>query len=162
MDLTFSAYFNLKYARFSLRQYGSCINYILASIFGILLIAAPIFIIVFYGVNFHRVHDEKFERKYGSVYEGLRLKSRSVLVYNSYFVMRRCLFMCIALFLYQHVLLQLFLVVILTLVACSYVLVYSPFDEPRQNKLEIMNEFITLGLTYFCICFTELISEAKT
>lgn len=162
MDLTFTTYFNLMYARFSVRYYGSFINYIFAILFAILLIASPVFIIVFYGVNFKKLHDQKFERKYGAVYEGLKLKSRSALVYNSYFVMRRCLFMCIALFLYRHVLLQLFSVVMLTLIACSYVLLYSPFEEPKQNKLEVMNEFITLGLTYFCICFTNLISDTKT
>lgn len=104
MDLTFTAYFNLKYANFSVRYYGSFVNYILAIMFGILLISTPIFIIVFYGINFRKLHDKKFEKRYGAAYEGLRLKSRSALVYNSYFVMSRCLFMCIALFLYKRVL----------------------------------------------------------
>ena len=162
MDLTFTCYFNLKYANFSVHHYGSFINFIAAILLGGLLIASPFFILVFYGLNFSKVHDEKFEKKYGAVYEGLRLKSRSALVYNSYFVTRRCLFMCIALFLYKRVLLQLFSVVVLTLVACSYVLLYRPFEEPRQNRLEVMNEVITLGLIYLCLCFTDLIEEAKT
>ena len=59
-DFTFAIYFNLEYAFFSVRFLGSFINYIMACVLGLLLIASPIFIIVFYGKNFNKVHDPEF------------------------------------------------------------------------------------------------------
>jgi len=130
-DFTFAIFFNLRYAYFSVRYWGSFINYIITCVLSLVLIALPIFILVFYTKNFSKLKEPEFEAKYGSVYEGLKLKSRSSLVYNCYFVIRRCFFMLTSLILYGHVLLQLFIVILMTLIACCYIMLYMPFEDPR-------------------------------
>jgi hypothetical protein len=60
LELGFSVYFNLRFARCSFSFLGSWVNYLYAVIFAAVLIAAPIFVIFFYGRNFERFKETDF------------------------------------------------------------------------------------------------------
>ena len=65
--------------------------------FGIILLSLPFFIVIFYGLNFSKLGDKKFRKKYGVIYNGLRIDRYSSLAFNVIFVLRRMLlaFVCL-------------------------------------------------------------------
>jgi hypothetical protein len=71
-------------------------------IFAAAIVAMPFFILIFYCKNFHKLHKKEFKLKYGSVYEGLKVDNRSAIVYSAYFLIRRCVFTFVSLFLYRY------------------------------------------------------------
>ena len=103
MSLSFSVYFNLKYASCDFKIVGSWFNYFMAILFAVIIILAPIFILFFYNKNFSRLEDEEFISRFGAVYEGLRVDRRTFLVYMIYFIIRRCIFSFTSILLYEYV-----------------------------------------------------------
>jgi len=161
LELGFSVYFNLRYARCHFSYLGSWVNYFYAVAFAVALVAAPIFVIVFYGRNFSKLSDEDFESKFGSVYEGLKTSERYVLAYTPVFLLRRALFTVNSLLLYEYVMIQMGCAVVITLAQGCYILQFKPFDDPLINMLEAMNETITLLLIDLIFLFTPLIESQK-
>ena len=121
----------------------------------------PLWIIHFYLKNFENLEDEKFEEKYGAVYEGLKPDHKSWIVYPVYFIVRRVLFMIISLLLYNFVMFQIILLILLTLCSACYILHIRPFEEELVNNLEVMNETFTLMLLSVMFCFTDLIDDVE-
>jgi len=102
LEMSFSIYFNLKYGSCNFKILGSWVNYFYAMIFAAAIVAMPFFILIFYCKNFHKLHKKEFKLKYGSVYEGLKVDNRSAIVYSAYFLIRRCVFTFVSLFLYRY------------------------------------------------------------
>ncbi len=100
LELGFSVYFNLRFARCLFSFLGSWVNYFYAVILAAVLIAAPLFVIFFYGRNFKRFKETDFESKFGSVYEGLNAKKRHAIAYLAIFMLRRALFTVISVIFY--------------------------------------------------------------
>lgn len=161
LELSFSCYFNLRYANCDFAYVGSWVNYFFAVLFTAMLVAAPFFIIGFYLKYFDSFTDEEFEEKFGSVYEGLRTDRKNVIFYTAYFVVRRGAYAMISIGLYNYVILQLSLSQVITLVAACYILHFQPFDEPLINNLEVMTETFTLLLICVIYCFTALFDDAE-
>jgi hypothetical protein len=161
LELTFSVFFNLKYASCNFQYLGSWVNYFLAILFACMLVAAPFFIVGFYWRNFEQLTDEEFELRYGSVYEGLKPDRRSTIIYTTYFVIRRAAYALTSVLLLQHVILQLELSLLITLLAACYIAHFQPFEEPLINRLEVMTEFFTMLLISVVFCFTDLFNDTK-
>lgn len=161
LELIFSVYFNLKYSNCDFKFFGSWVNYFSAVIFAGILVIAPFFIAVFYYRNFHRFEDEEFTEKYGSVYEGLKINSRTVILFSIYFLIRRGLFMAVSILLYSKVILQLGAAIFITLMSGCYILHFKPFEDPLLNKLEAMNELVTLFLINVTYTFTDIFESAR-
>ena len=162
LEFAFAAAINIKYGKHDLHILGSWVNYLFAIVFLIVLVVLPVFVILFYWYWFEKLDDEEFEKKYGAAYEGLKKDDTFSFVYMSFFIVRRIIFMVISLFLYQHVQLQLALMVVLTLFAACIVLHLKPFDERLVNNLEVVTETFTLFLINLTFCFTDLIDSSKT
>lgn len=159
LELGFSVYFNLRYAKCHFAYLGSWVNYFYAVAFAGALVAAPIFVIVFYSRNFSRLSDEDFEGKFGSVYEGLKTSERYVIAYTPVFLARRALFTLTSLFLYKHVMIQMGCAMVIALASGCYILHFKPFEDPLINRLEAMNETTTLLLIDLICLFTPLIES---
>ena len=102
LELSFCIYFNLRYGSCDFKVLGSWVNYFYAVFFAAIIVAMPFFILIFYCKNFLKLKDKEFKLKYGSVYEGLRVKHRAVIFYTAYFLTRRCIFTMVSLFLYRY------------------------------------------------------------
>lgn len=161
MELVFSVYFNLRYAKCSFSFLGSWVNYFYAIIFAALIGLAPFFVVGFYSFNFSKLGDEEFTKKFGSVYEGLKTNSRSVIAFTTIFMVRRALFALLAVMLYKHVIIQLSLTIVLIMFAACYILHFKPFEEQLINRLEVMNETTTLLLVNLIFMFTPIIDSPK-
>ena len=153
LEISFCAYFNFYYGEFKIRIFGSWFNYVSMGIMTSCLVLLPFFILDFYlATNFYKIDSEDFEAKYGSVYEGLKKDKKLSLIYPVYFIIRRMLFMCISMFMYKCVIIQILLMLLITMVEIIYIIEVQPFDEPLINHLEIVTECFTLiliDLTYF-------------
>lgn len=161
LELAFSVYFNLKYTGCNFNYIGSWVNYFFACLFAALIVAAPFFILGFYHYHFIAFSEEEFEEKYGSVYEGLKREKRSVIVYMTYFVIRRGTFAITSVFLYEYVVLQIESAMIITLLAACYIAVYQPFEEDLLNRLEVMTECFTLLLLAVVFAFTDMFDDTS-
>ena len=63
--------------------------------------------------------------------------------------------------LYEYVILQLGLSIVITLVAVCYILEFKPFEEPIINRLEVMTEFFTILLLCVTYTFTDLFDDTE-
>ena len=133
----------------------------MACLFGVLLIIAPFFVAIFYYRNFDKFEDEEFKETYGSVYEGLKTTNRTVIVYAVYLLIRRAAFTFLAILIYRQVMVQLGLASVITLLSACYLLQFQPFDDPLLNKLEVVNEVITLFLISVSYTFTDIFDSAE-
>lgn len=71
----------------------------------ILVMAFPIFILIFTLINIKRLIGSSFKAKYGSLYENVKTNSAYAALYNLFFVLRRILFAIMAVVLTEHPLL---------------------------------------------------------
>lgn len=154
IETAFSVYLNIRFGSTDKQFFGAIFAYSTSVFFGLLIITFPVFVIGFYLRNFDRLGDEDFEHKYGAVYEGLRTDKKSILIYPVYFIIRRVSFMAICFLLYNFVVMQLFLVVLSSMIALAIILHVQPFDEPLIARLEVITECFTLVLIYIMYCFT--------
>jgi hypothetical protein len=161
LELTFSVYFNFKYASCNFNYFGSILNYFFAILFACLLIITPFFIIFFYNWHFYKFTDEVFEAKFGTIYDGLRKDRKMVIWYTAYFVVRRAAFAMASVLLYKYPVLQLEVSMLITLAAACFILIADPFDEPLLNKLEVMTECFTLLLLMIVFAFTDMFYDRK-
>jgi hypothetical protein len=58
LEFAFAAVINIKYGKNDLHILGSWVNYLFAIVFLILLVALPIFVMMFYWYNFDILGDE--------------------------------------------------------------------------------------------------------
>lgn len=102
MEISFGTYLQIKYGEFNFKLFGSWFNFVSTAFLGGSLVLLPIFIVIFYNHNFHKLENEEFEAKYGAVYEGLKKKKKIVLFYPVYFIIKRIGFAFSSLMLYDY------------------------------------------------------------
>ena len=129
-------------------------NNISMFIMGISLLIFPVFVLVFYCKKFAKWSDESFQDKYGAIFEGLRTDRRSSLAYPIIFVLRRFIFVFLAIVTKQYFFIQLFVMILISVGQVAYLTVCKPFEEPLLLKLEIFNEVTTVVLIDLLTCFT--------
>ena len=81
-------------------------DYVYTIIFNILLCTFPIFVIVFYTINFKHWETEEFVKTYGTVIDGFKTNI-SVLFYAFFFALRRAALAVVAIYFFNDVWLQL-------------------------------------------------------
>ena len=140
------------------------INIVLSSVLALILISLPIFIAIFYPINFKRMGDEDFEKKYGEVYGGMHPDRVECIVHPIFFLLRRYAFVltiCLPM-LSDKAWLQIEAQLILTMVSLVFLLHFDMYLESLVENLEIFNEVTTLVLLYHLLVFTKFVSEINT
>ena len=102
-------------------------DYCYTMLFDVLIIALPVFIIVFYNINYHRWEEPEFADKYGTVLEGFKL-TRAALFYPFFFMLRRGALALIARFVFNNIWLQLTVQFEFSVIQLVYLLHFKPFD----------------------------------
>lgn len=110
---------------------------------------------------FHSLKDEHLEDKFGSIYEGLNTKSKSALIYNVIFVMRRIHLAVLALFIIddEYSIFQVMNLIFQSLFMLIYLCLVRPFEDNLANNLEIFNEIFVLIASYHLLLFTDHIDD---
>ena len=131
------------------------------------LVLLPIYVIVFYGCKLHRLDDPLFARKYGALYEGLKLEmkenTRAYGLFDpAFFILRRIFFVFAAIWMDNFLWGQLAIQFACSVTLVIYFLQVWPFEDPMITKLEVMNEVTTVLLLYHMFIFTDWVSDATT
>lgn len=127
LELGFLLVFQFQYGKLDKTKFGSIINFVIAVMLAIMLILLPFFISIFYMKNFAKLADEDFIEKYGAPYEGLNIDKRSSIGYSVIFIVRRLCFSAICITLYNNIMIELPLLVLLTILNSCFLMNFSPF-----------------------------------
>ena len=130
-----------------------------------LLIASVIFpflIITLLLKCFDKLDSETVSARIGSLYEGLRIKSKWALMYNSFFIGRRLIFAFIIVLLKEYQALQVIFFFYQCLAVFVYIIHAKPFDDSQLNKIEFFNEACILITAYHLLVFTDFIPDDET
>lgn len=160
LETTYAVVLCFKYSSFNSGAFGSMTDYILSVILAVAIATLPAFMIIFYLKYFDQWEDEKFEEIYGAPLDGLN-KKKSSLFYPVYFVIRRVAFALTTLFLFNYVILQLIIHLVLTMISIFYLSEFAPQEEPIEFKLELLNEMTTVIVIDICFLFTDLDPNRK-
>lgn len=90
---------------------------------------------------------------------GLRVEDKKAVVFNSFFLLRRMLYVYALSFLAEFRLAQIAVVNLGSLSILGYIIEVNPFSTSLMNFIELLNEAFILGLSYFCFIFTDLQSD---
>lgn len=131
------------------------------SVLAVVLFCLPIFIAIFYPINFKRMADPDFEAKYGEVYGGMHPDRIECIVHPIFFLLRRYVFVftiCFAV-LSDKPWLQIEAQLVLTMISLAFLLHFDMYLEPLVEQLEIFNEVTTLALLYHLLVFTNFVTD---
>ncbi|TNV87167.1 hypothetical protein FGO68_gene6575 [Halteria grandinella] len=90
-----------------------------------------------------------------SLLEGLNEGNRSKIHFNTYYMLRRLYLSIVLIFLQDHPLSQLWLLIFQNLLTLSLLLTHPPFDAPLSNSLELFNECCIALATYHLLAFSD-------
>ncbi|TNV87552.1 hypothetical protein FGO68_gene2096 [Halteria grandinella] len=102
------------------------------------------------------------EQTYGSLYNEIRSDNRGAVVYSVVYMIRRLVFVIIALTLHKYPYAQAQLVIFCSIIVIIYNILVKPFSIPRLNELEVFNEICILIAAYHLVMFTDFdLSDPK-
>ena len=94
--------------------------------------------------------------KYGSLYEEMNLKSKSIIVYKLIFMIRRVFVTLNAIFLSDYSLFQVFFTILQSFFMLMFLIKYKVFENNILRNLEIFNELTLLILSYQLLMYSEV------
>ena len=136
-------------------------------IFAVAVLIMPLFSSIFYYCKIDSVEEHVFRKKYGTLYEGLKLdmeqnKRKHALIYPFLFIVRRLAFMVTVVFMASFTWAQISVQFASSLTMIFYYATVWPFENPMLTKLEIFNEVAAVLACYFMLCFTDWIGDPAT
>jgi hypothetical protein len=89
---------------------------------------------------------------FGGLYKNLRTKRLSEYSFNVVFLIRRLLYALSVGTLFTSItLISILVQILLSVLLCVYILLSRPFEDARDNQIELMNEFTILAIFYLCL-----------
>lgn len=163
LETTFCVILQLKYGfGWSRWNYGTSIDLIIAYALSFAIVILPFWMGYNYLVlNLRNWAKEEFEETIGAPMEGLKKKGRLIVVFPVYFIIRRVSFAIITLFLFDKVIIVLFLSMYMTTLSFVYLVNVRPYEEPIELSLDLLNEVTTIIAVDICFLFTDLMDDPK-
>jgi hypothetical protein len=132
------------------------VDYLMTVFIGIVLVLLPLFILTFYGYNFHKLDDKHFRNTYGSIYDGYKPNLKVSPFFAILFILRRMLFAATCLHLRNSVWLQMLITIYIGTFQACLLLHFKPYTEPLILRLEVFNEVTNLLLFLHAYMLTDL------
>lgn len=107
------------------------------------------------------MNDKEIIRKYGEIFNGLKLQRKRGLSYYVIFTLRRLLFAYIIVYLQEYPWLQVQLNLYIQTFMILYLGFWRPWSNPFSNKLEFFNEIATLFIVYHMACFSNFYHDIE-
>jgi hypothetical protein len=111
----------------------------------------PLFVVICVW-NFSSYHFDRFQSTYGSILEGTNYQStrpsRAIWAYPVSFFARRLIFVLSVIYLEDFLWAQLAIQTFTSIFMIEYLLLFWPLESSFAVKMEIMNEFTILLMTY--------------
>ena len=105
--------------------------------------------------NSDMLEDEKFNKKYSTLYNDLRVKAvseekepqTSVCLFPAVFMIRRTLFVAVSVNLFDYPNLQIACQIVITILSSAYLIKQNPFDSQSRRYTEVLNDTIMLWIS---------------
>jgi hypothetical protein len=102
--------------------------------------------------NQEKLRDKKFEGMFGGLYKNLGTKRIAEYSFNVAFLIRRLMYaLSVGTFFTSITLVSILVQILLSVLLCIYILLSRPFEDPRDNQIELMNELTILAIFYLCL-----------
>ena len=127
----------------------------------VLLVSLPFFSIFFIRGNMEHLGEESFQRKYGTLYQNLNLRSNSVYLFNTFFCLRRFCIGVPTIYKSELLIVNIYVGLFCSLFMVKFLFDYRPLNSRLLNGFEIINEIFTLFITYFMFLFTDFVPDVE-
>ncbi len=138
----------------------------IASVIAIIILMVvctfPFFVWALLWKKITSLKDQSSVDAYGSTYNEIRVDSKSALMYNVFYMLRRLWIALIATMLKEFSFLQVQLIVLHSIVMTIYVTLFKPFELPLLNRMEVFNEYTIMLATVHLLTFTQFVPEPET
>jgi hypothetical protein len=126
----------------------------------IVLIVMPVLTLLI-TLKFHKSYhtDWTYRAKYDWMFEEIKGKHRSSALYHFFFIIRRYIITLCLVAMPSNTLFQIYLQVISSSIFFLYLIDTKPFTSPKQNRMELLNEFAISVSCYFLFLFTDLVLD---
>ena len=95
------------------------------------------------------------DKRFGSLFEGIKIKSPYGYYFNIFFLLRRSIFSLILVGVPEFSSIQIILCMYLQIITIIYIPQNKPFEVPLNNRREIFLEFMNFIILYHYIAFTD-------
>ena len=119
----------------------------------------PVGILIFIFSTRGTLADKDMEARFGSLYEGLKVKSVIHLMSSFLFVFRRLLLVLTALVLQNYPAFQVMTFILLSQLSLSYLVFFKPYQDSLTNMNEIFNEVCVMLSAYQLFVFTDYVDS---
>ncbi len=114
----------------------------------------PILIFFFLLHNQHRLKEKRFMTMFGSFYQNLSIKNVGKFSFNVVFLIRRLLYaLSIGTIFTSITIMSTLLQICMSTWLCLYIVHFRPFNEPKDNYIELMNELTIFFVFNMCLGF---------
>ena len=133
----------------------------LSALIVIVITVAPFIFGIFLYKNIKNLQEEDFERKFGSMYQGVWLveNSKYAIGYSVVFLLRRLLFVILTFALFDFPGLQIQAFIWTSILYLVYLNAERVQAEPFTLVFENMNEFTFLIVCYHFVLFTGIVND---
>jgi len=126
---------------------------IITIIYAILSVVVPVSLFLRIKRDYKNFKIKEVREKYSVIAEGLKYQQLSQVLYNLFFLMRRNFTVFVLVYLGERQFFQVSLFIVASIFNLSYLVGKKPFINPKQNKIEIMNEASILLVSYVMFQF---------
>ena len=136
------------------------VNFCVALAILVVTVSFPIYAQCLLRKERDNLRDKTFKARYDSLYQKLDYYKRNSLVNTSLFLWRRLIFAFVIVFLSFCVVLQIFLIDVLsTLLLCFYLSVHPMWDG-LNNAIQVINELVVLLCVWLMFHYTLYVEDA--
>lgn len=119
------------------------------------------FVLIYLWPRFKSLKAKKFKSRFEPVYEMLNLRhGKATMVWPLVFMLRRAFFVTAACFLIGYTSIQIYLIILPTLLSLSIVAGIKPLENASANRIEIINSCVIMILGYCLMSFTPAMLDA--
>ena len=140
-------------------KYSNSLTLIILILMGVLVTCLN----VLYCRNFSILSEDRFKNRYGSGLEETNLAKKvspsSILAYPVTFFGRRIIFALSAVYLVHFLWAQLAIMMMISVFMIQYLMLYKPLSSLFLNRMEVLNECVTIILLYGLMCFTDFVPD---
>ncbi len=147
---------------FQFKTPGEIFSGIFAQIGAIVLIAYPVFLILFTFKNKNKIKNTEFRKKYSPIYENMASNNdRTTLLISSISVIRVLILAAVIIYLQKYRYFQIFFSNFFSIFMIIYIGQFEPLNKEVHFWQQYNESFVTL-MNYHLICFADLILDEPT
>ena len=155
MEFFISGYLNFQKPLFATGILGEQISILVSwfSMAGTILIA-PIGLAYIVDQDEATLETEEFKESFGSLYDGVKTRTRATRSYFMFFIIRRLIFCVTAFFLTWSSTIQIQCILLLNMSMAIYIVYFAPKKLRIFNYLDVFSEFLVQVTTIHLLVFT--------